>query len=221
MDEIVAAIEAALEAKHMSAAAASRAAVGNPALIKNLLNRKPNKRDHPVENLMKLAEVLDLEFYFGPRRTKAVPAITGMAEPERESALQQMEVIPYGYRPIPWHPDLPRRSGVPVAFEAGFLLSMDVPLERLFVVQPETVASGDWPEGGVALVESPAEREQCLRPWCFQIDRKPHIGLVQFSRHGAMIFRHGVRDEVDLVLPRDPRINFLGRVVWYGARVTG
>jgi hypothetical protein len=221
MDEIVAAIEAALEAKHLSAAAASRAAVGNPALIKNLLNRKPNKRDHPVENLMKLAEVLDLEFYFGPRRPRGVPAIPGMAESPGQTTLGAAEVVPYGYRPIPWHPDLPRRSGVPVAFEAGFLRSLEMPLERLFVVQPETVASGGWLEGGVALVETPATREQCLRPWCFLIDRKAHIGLVQFARQGAMIFRHGVRDEVDLVPPGDQRIIFLGRVVWYGARVTG
>ena len=68
MDEILAAIEQALERKGLSAAAASSQAVGNPSLIKNLRHRRAEKRDHPIENLQKLAEVLDLELYLGPPR---------------------------------------------------------------------------------------------------------------------------------------------------------
>jgi len=73
MDEILAAIEDALERKGLSAAAASSKAVGNASLIKNLRHRRAEKRDHPIENLQKLAKVLDLELYLGP------PRATGMA----------------------------------------------------------------------------------------------------------------------------------------------
>lgn len=68
MDEILAAIEDALERKGLSAAAASSKAVGNASLIKNLRHRRAEKRDHPIENLQKLAKVLDLELYLGPPR---------------------------------------------------------------------------------------------------------------------------------------------------------
>ena len=68
MDDVIRAIEEALERKGMSAAAASNAAVGNPALIKNLKNRRAGKQAHPYENLRALADVLGLELYFGPKR---------------------------------------------------------------------------------------------------------------------------------------------------------
>ena len=68
MDDILAAIENALERTGLSASAASLKAVGNPSLIKNLRHRRAEKRDHPIENLQKLAKVLDLELYFGPPR---------------------------------------------------------------------------------------------------------------------------------------------------------
>ena len=48
--------------KGLSAAAASRQAVGNPNLIKNIMNGHIPRLD----SLMKLATVLDFVFYFGP-----------------------------------------------------------------------------------------------------------------------------------------------------------
>lgn len=71
MDDILAIIEEALRRKGYSASAASQLAVGNPALIKNLKNRRTDReRSHPIDNLRSLAEVLDLEFYFGPPRDR-------------------------------------------------------------------------------------------------------------------------------------------------------
>lgn len=76
MEEIIAAIEEALEKKGISAAAASKQAAGNFALIKNLKNRKTDReRRHLLENLMDLADVLDLEFYFGPPREPVVATL--------------------------------------------------------------------------------------------------------------------------------------------------
>ncbi|NVK84811.1 MAG: hypothetical protein HWE21_10855 [Cytophagia bacterium] len=72
MEEIIAEIEAALKRTGMSASAASRKAVNNPSLIKNLMNRRAAKgQPHPIENLKALAEVLGIEFYFGPPRISA------------------------------------------------------------------------------------------------------------------------------------------------------
>lgn len=68
MDEFLQAINEALKKQGVSASAASQAAVGHPAGIKNLMNRRGSDRAHPIENLMRIAETLDLELYLGPRR---------------------------------------------------------------------------------------------------------------------------------------------------------
>lgn len=69
MDELLAAIDEALERQGISASAASRAAVGNPSLVKNLrASREDKSRKHPFENIKALAEVLGLEVYIGPPR---------------------------------------------------------------------------------------------------------------------------------------------------------
>jgi len=76
MDDILKAIEDALKEKGMSASAASKAAVGHPAAIKNLMSRRGSERIHPIEGLEQIAKVLGLEFYVGPPRitAKAIPA---------------------------------------------------------------------------------------------------------------------------------------------------
>jgi phage repressor protein C with HTH and peptisase S24 domain len=80
MNEIIGIIEEALQRKGISASAASQEAAGNPALIKNLKNRRTERsRKHAFENLKSLADVLDLEFYFGPKRT--AEASVGLADP--------------------------------------------------------------------------------------------------------------------------------------------
>ena len=58
-------IDAALTAKGLKDATASRMAAGNPSLIKNIRNGGGNVG---FDSLQKLASVLDLELYFGPRR---------------------------------------------------------------------------------------------------------------------------------------------------------
>lgn len=62
---VVEEIEAALARKGIEAATASRLAVGNPSLIKNI---KVGQGNVGAVTLQALADVLDLEFYFGPKR---------------------------------------------------------------------------------------------------------------------------------------------------------
>jgi phage repressor protein C with HTH and peptisase S24 domain len=68
MKEVLDAIDKALERRGLSDAAASRLAVGNSSLIKNLRNPRSSERRHPFENLQRLADVLGLELYFGEPR---------------------------------------------------------------------------------------------------------------------------------------------------------
>lgn len=68
MDPILDTIDAALKRKGLSDAAASKLAVGHPSLIKNLRMPREGEKRYNLPSLMKLAEVLDLEFHFGPRR---------------------------------------------------------------------------------------------------------------------------------------------------------
>jgi len=69
MDLILDEIEKALETKGLSAAAASKLAAGHFSLIKNMKASKAGGKRYSVETLEKLAEVLDLELYFGPKRS--------------------------------------------------------------------------------------------------------------------------------------------------------
>lgn len=65
MNPILAQIDAGLRAKGLKDATASRLAVGNPSLIKNIRSGQGNVG---FDSLQKLADVLGLEAYFGPRR---------------------------------------------------------------------------------------------------------------------------------------------------------
>lgn len=68
MDPILDTIDAALRRKGLSDAAASKLAVGHPSLIKNLRLPREGEKRYNLPALMKLADVLGLDFYFGPPR---------------------------------------------------------------------------------------------------------------------------------------------------------
>lgn len=68
MDPILTTIDEALKRKGLSDAAASKLAVGHPSLIKNFRIERSGEKRYNLPALQKLAQVLDLDFYFGPRR---------------------------------------------------------------------------------------------------------------------------------------------------------
>jgi phage repressor protein C with HTH and peptisase S24 domain len=68
MDPILSIIDEALKRKGLSDAAASKLAVGHSSLIKNLRMPREGEKRYNMPALQRLAEVLDLEFYFGPPR---------------------------------------------------------------------------------------------------------------------------------------------------------
>ncbi|KJS43383.1 MAG: hypothetical protein VR71_10735 [Roseovarius sp. BRH_c41] len=68
MDVILNQIDEALKKKGYSDAKASRLAVGHPSLIKNFRMKRDGDKRYNWASLERLAEVLDLELYFGPPR---------------------------------------------------------------------------------------------------------------------------------------------------------
>lgn len=76
MDPILATIDEALKRKGLSDAAASKLAVGHPSLIKNLRMERKGEKRYNLPSLQRLAEVLDLEFYFGSPRTSSTASST-------------------------------------------------------------------------------------------------------------------------------------------------
>lgn len=81
MDPILEHIDKALKRKGLSDAAASKLAVGNYALIKNLRSSRSSDKRYNYSSLEKLAEILDLELYFGPPR-ETTPAPVAVLEDE-------------------------------------------------------------------------------------------------------------------------------------------
>lgn len=76
MDPILSTIDDALKKKGLSDAAASKLAVGHPSLIKNFRMERSGEKRYNLAALQKLAETLDLELYFGPKRDTAAPPPT-------------------------------------------------------------------------------------------------------------------------------------------------
>lgn len=76
MDHVLDLIDDALRRKGLSDAAASKLAVGNYALIKNMRSARSEDKRYNFQSLQKLAEVLDLECYFGPPRDVGPVSVT-------------------------------------------------------------------------------------------------------------------------------------------------
>lgn len=82
MDPILALIDEALKRKGLSDAAASKMAVGNYALIKNMRSSRSDDKRYNFQSLAQLADVLGLECYFGPPRDQGAASAPPSADPE-------------------------------------------------------------------------------------------------------------------------------------------
>lgn len=89
--EIFETVKEALARKGLTAAEASKLAVGNDTLINNLSRERYGSPR--VDSLMALAEVLDLELYFGPRRAMAPKGFAEeQAEFRHDGSAEQVEL---------------------------------------------------------------------------------------------------------------------------------
>lgn len=206
MDDILSVIERALCRKGLSASAASRLAVGNPALIKNMRAAGGRKR-HNVEALMKLARVLDLELYFGPPRT---------AQPRAETPAGLAEM---GFVTIPFHaaaaPE--HRGPAPVALSEDLLRDLGVPADRLrFVPVPDAAMAPELPPGALALIDCGPPEGGGPGIWALRHRDRLRLARIERPSDKLMLLVHTNPDHPVIAISglEAVTVEVLGRVVW-------
>lgn len=220
MDELLRAIDAALKKKGLSDAAASNLAVGNPSLIKNLRNsRKQRERAHPFENLQALAEVLDLDFYIGPRRPQTGPrGFAEAAEPLIRPTLDgQVEALHQGYLPIPWHrADLRHRDLSHLAIAAAWIEEQELDLDNLFAISmPDDAMAPQIQPDEVLLLDTTFTPEPSPTLCAVSEAGRLRIGWVILPKAGAWVQFYARAFTPPLVhqAKKGATAEFLGRIV--------
>lgn len=212
MDEILAAIDDALARKGLSDAAASKLAVGNYALIKNLRSSRAAREEDRRTNfhaLQRLAEVLDLECYFGPRRTNS---FSGFSEPARQGA--------DGTLPIPWLEPRLGHGSAPIRFSLDWLRSSGLEIEELRAVVPDELKiSGRAVQSPIALLAVPSSPGSIPAPWAYREGTRILIADVLLNRDVYVVMPPDRGSDVRVYRRSEYEFQPLGRVVWQGYAV--
>lgn len=149
MQEVLSVIERAIERSGMSASAVSRLATGNPSAFKNMKNAAATRsRNSSVDNLRRFAEVLGLEFYFGPPRKTLE-----FGEPQtayNAPKTEKLKVI-HHLHDAPHAPGAPETLGIPREWfdDNGFDFTT-----AALVTCPDASMAPVIPESAVALVDT-------------------------------------------------------------------
>lgn len=223
MQDILDIIDAALAGKGLSAAAASRLAVGNPSLIKNMRTETGKPKRFNAQALRQLAGVLDLEFYFGEVRTQTIVHLpAGFAELTVEplaTAEARQEALEMEFLPIPYHsaaqPNF--RGTAPVALARQWLKASKLAAESLSFLP--VVTDGMLPTltiGALALLDTSDVEPRCDGIWALAL-------------RGHYLFARIQRPSPDMLVlkvdkPNQPvqvfngvelrALKVLGKVVW-------
>ena len=220
MDDIIATLDRALAERGLSDTAASRLAVGNPSLIKNLRANRGRKR-YNYAALKSLADVLGLELYFGrPRNaigTVMADAADLSGEPRKITA--PLADAPSGFQPFAWHAQSSRTGLGPIAFANGWLSNQGLAPEALSFVAatPEAGANGkDIPI--LALVDRAAVQNGGPSLWCFRTGGADRIARLLWLEPDLLLILPDDTDMAPEVLQGidRQRVTVLGRVVWVG-----
>ena len=223
MKEILDTIELALERKGLSAAAASRLAVGNPSLIKNMrAGASVSKRFNSLA-LQKLAAVLDLEFYFGEKRGSMLLRMpSGYAEETVEplsGAAARQEALEMGFLPVPYHlaaaPDF--RGTAPVALARGWLRASGLTPETLAFLPVVTDAmSPTLRIGCLALIDTAQTDGSGGHIWAISIKGAYEFARMQQPNPDMLILKGDAPNHPVRVFKGHEwaAIEPLGRVVW-------
>jgi phage repressor protein C with HTH and peptisase S24 domain len=145
MRDVIEEIDAALRRKGLTDAAASKLAVGNLSLIKNMRAQKSSGKRYSFQALEHLAQVLDLELYFGPDRSKSNPTSLAFSPTETLplKGFAACSVQGWG-RPQPQDKSFPKPISVtdPGAFyvraHGQSMIPEGIPPSALCVVSPST-----------------------------------------------------------------------------------
>lgn len=162
MDPILDAIDQALLRKGITATAASRLAVGNPSLIKNMRAERGADKRYNAAALQKLAAVLDLEFYFGPERALTAPAQHGgfgepSPAPDSANPTGPREALRAGFLPIPYHRAASPlfQGAAPVALSRAWVAARELDPENLsFTPVLDDAMSPALRKGALALIDA-------------------------------------------------------------------
>lgn len=211
MDSILETIDRALERKGLTDAAASRMAVGHPSLLKNMRMPRDGEKRYNLPALQRLAEVLDLEFYFGPRR----PRSAGFDEAGADGTATIL-APPTGYVTFVW--DQIGLSGVPpIAFSQAWIVRHGLDQERhtcVAVGAPPTDAASPTV---LAVIDRDAPRSGGPDVWALRHPgRTVELAQVQFEGTLGIILPDRPNSPAVLVRPNLPGPQFLGRVLWRG-----
>jgi hypothetical protein len=220
MDELLKAIEEALEKRGISASAASQAAVGNPSLIKNLrLSTASKERRHPFENIQALADVLGLEVYVGPPRPQ--PTATGFAEAAKEFVRPSLdgnpEALRMGFLPIAWHQaDPTHKSSSHLALARHWIDDQQLDIERLYAIgMPNDDMAPSIAQDELLLIEEGFEPTPEATLCAFTVDMRLRVGWLlspQKACYAAFYERRLSMPNIS-ARTRGPMINPIGRVV--------
>lgn len=220
MDPILSVIDEALARKGLSDAAASKLAVGHPSLIKNLRMPRDGEKRYNLPSLRKLAEVLDLEFYFGPRRD------SGLVEVIDKDA---------EYAHIPVH-DVFLAAGAgatndaeeivdALAFRRDWLrrIGLDPSKAAIARARGDSMQPSIW-DGDLLLIDRnrimppvPAQTDRPKRMPVFALlhDGEAKVKRLQMIDKGlAMLLSDNPDHQPCLVTPESLQI--IGKVVWWG-----
>lgn len=214
MDPVLTAIDDALAQLGMTDAAASKLAVGNYSLIKNMRAERGAEKRYSFQSLQELARVLGLECYFGPKREMA-----GFSEDGGEGDLGKIEALRGGYLPIPWHELAKRKGSAPVAFQSAWLASEGIAPDHLRAVVPDNLQLDiALAKNTVAILDTIAVQKGGSGLWCYDDNGRLTIGRAAFVDQSVVLLPDGDRDDPVRLLSRPlPRgFTILGRAIWLG-----
>lgn len=213
MDPILKAIDDALKNKGLSDAAASQLAVKHPSLIKNFRIKRTGEKRYNVAALQKLAEVLDLEFYFGPPRHEPIAPEIKIADSEFAAIAVQSAYASAGPGAVNMQED-PLGE---LAFRKTWLNAMGINPGRALIVRVRgTSMEPTIRNGSIALIDEQRSDYRNGKIYAFvegdelrikrlQIDNGKSIALISDNRDFPVEVRTGI--DMNAMRP-------LGEVVW-------
>lgn len=215
MDPVLSAIDEALRRAGLTDAAASKLAVGNYSLIKNMRADRGVDKRYTFQSLQELARVLGLECYFGPKRE-----FRGFSESGLEVDLGGAEALRAGYLPIPWHDAARRRGSAPIALQATWLASEGIIPDHLRAVMPDNLQLSVADSGKtVAILDTTAAQRGSSGLWCYTDDGKVSVGRVAFAEKVIVLLSLDEDDGPIRVIekPAPKTFTVLGKVIWLGS----
>lgn len=160
-----------------------------------------------LERVRRMADALDLEVYFGPRRNRnaVVPApMAGLSEGGDNDS-----------RVLPWFEPRLGQDSPPVRFSLSWLQSVDLVIENLRALIPDQVECPSFlGKNCLALIEDPSRPGPDPTWWAFRENTRVIIARLQCTNDVHVILPGGPESAARVYGPSDFAFRPLGKVVW-------